>query len=124
MDPQSSTLALHIQFLHVSDSWGHPVPVPLPVVQNCAATGQPVLIALTPEACRAALSGPRQLTDTEQAIVDVLRRVGSPMTAPELAAIHEVAATEAHIKRLLQPGGHLRQSCGVKHQKGAGYFLE
>lgn len=112
-----------VQFLHVFDAWGQSVPVPRAVVENAAATGQPVLIALTAEACRAALAGPRKLTSTEQAIVDVLRRVGAPMTAPELSAIDEVGVTEQRIRVILGKSEHLRTSGIVGHQKGRGYFL-
>lgn len=111
-------------FLQLLDPYGNAVLVHRLLVEQSAATGQAVLIPIPADACRAALTGPRQLTATEQGILDTLRNVGAPMTAPELSNIHEVAATVEHIKRLLQPGGHLRQTCGVKHQKGAGYFLE
>lgn len=122
MQPPDSTPSAP-DFLSIPGPFGHPVLVHRLQAEQAAASGMPVLLAIPADAVRLALAGPRQLTQTEQGILDTLRNVGAPMTAPELAALDEVAASLDHVKQLLRPDEHLRKSCGVKHQKGAGYFV-
>lgn len=81
---------MDIEFIEVTDAWGQSIPLARPLAEQAAATGQAVAVWLTPDACRAALSGksndPREgFSPADKLIARVLAESGESMKAAAIA---------------------------------------